>query len=885
MRTMSDYIFMMIVVLVAMVTVRGVNSCVSPTVPASLCDCEEVGEVQNILCKFKSLTEIPQFTNTGITYGKLDFSSSQTGSCVGSACNNITTINANAFENISVVEIDLRKNPISSVSDYAFVGQSNLKTLSMEGDKSGPPPYGALDISDITTLENLYLGSYKETTVNKTLLFPTLKTLTLENFKDLSSITVKVFDVLKLSLKKLTLSDLPSMTELPIPTLKTLGALTTLEIKGTHVVRILGETFSLLNNLTELSLTQNSALTTLDTNALDGIKNTLTHLILKANHLQQTSSSSLDFLDGTWNVLSHLDLSYNVKLGDIPANTFNTLQGLEYLILQEIGMTTIVDGAFNSLDNLHTVDLSYYMLTSLDDGVFQGTPNLVELKINNQLSTGSISIHPNAFQGIEGLQKLLLEFNTYNNTELWDLVAKLPNVTELNLESLGLTEIPDKAFRYNVKLEKVFLSINNISEINQATFFGPKSTLRDIEIRNNKITTVDSCVLYDFPYKPTLALFGNPLHCDCALKWLHDWVYNQVETDLAAILVGVCVTPEALRGKHFTDFNSSALCPDGFPIPSCPDLYATTTTTTSTTTTPSSTTTKSTEAPRIETPTFTLTVLDSGVDYVLLTWLVHDETHLVDVKLGITDYPEKDIYLSKNTKEHTFHKLDPQRSYNFCLTLNIDGEYRSTDMRCESGSTKAPMTTTTEAVTEAPQSNIAVIVGASAGGFVFVILIIVILCVLLKANSAQNKKLPPTVHAVSYQSGNTLPRAGEGAKRFAKKPQKESATPDDIEVKIISNGDMAHKGRISAGSYQCLNEKGVNGTPMPSSSKDGYVNANLSAGGHYTNAVEDRPLPKAPNGSKYSSGANGHGYVNDGFTKRPETSSNEYSDISEGKWI
>ena len=97
---------------VAMVTSQ---TCTSPTVPATACDCfVDLDGLKVINCRYQSLTQVPTFTNNGVIYDKIIFTSTEdTGTCFpGTGCNAITSLSADAFANLHVKEIDLRNNAI-----------------------------------------------------------------------------------------------------------------------------------------------------------------------------------------------------------------------------------------------------------------------------------------------------------------------------------------------------------------------------------------------------------------------------------------------------------------------------------------------------------------------------------------------------------------------------------------------------------------------------------------------------------------------------------------------------------------------------------------------------------------------------------------------------
>ena len=840
--------------------------CTSPTVPASVCDCLIRTNGERFLnCRDKQLTEIPTFTPTSDIFDEIDFSYDVVATANS---NRITSLPANAFQNITSKKINLLTNPIGDINLHAFFDErprNNLQTLYLQGNSTNQPPTDQISI--LTQLVDLHFKSYTKTILQSgDFPFPNLIKLKLEDFESTSSIESAAFSPLT-KLKILDLEKMPSMTALPVEALNAVWRLEELHLKDLHLTVIYGQTFNSFINLKYLYLHYNKVRLSIENNAFGGSANSLTHLYLQYNEL-----TSLNFLS-TQNFpnLTHLDLSYNYDLNQaLSATTFSRLSALRTLTLQDIGLTNVRQTMFTGISRMHTLDISYNSIGTIETAAFSLMPELTELRLIGQTLGATLLFQPNAFQGIGSLQHLLLETNKINFAQFWPLLESLPNLLELNLDETELQTISDYAFRYNTKLHTLSLRQNNISSINQRTFFGPRYTLQTLDLSSNELQTIDACIFSDFPTKPKFYFTNNPLACDCNLVWLYDWVLTQ-QADAVLYYVGTCGSPPNLKDKHMVkDFTKDDMCPSNSnPVPDCPDLYTTTTSSTTTSTTTQTPTT--TPRPKPPVPDFSFIVTQPGENFIELSWTVTDKTDVTGYVITmVSNYqPTVTRSIAKEESSQRFHDLRSGETFYFCLALKIEGELRDSDRKCVSANTLVPVSTTITPTTAAPQANIGLIAGLAGGGVVLVILVVVIVYLLLRSNKQKKAQATTPVSFTMHPHAN-MPQAGGTAKRFAKKPDKEGASPDDINISVVSNGAMNNPDRISAGSYQFLNEKGVDHSPMPSGSKD-------TGPDHYMNSLDNRPLPRAPGGAK------GRGYVNTGYKNSrehlPETSKNDYFEV------
>lgn len=834
------------------ICIKGLQLCNEQ--PTLDCQCEIENSLKVINCRYKNLRQIPTFTPSNTIFDKIIFADT----CDFNNCNNITSLPANAFANLKVKSLDLRHNIITSYDLESFNNLVNdLEELMIEGDNVMEPPYPQMArLSNLKSLHMQSFGQAQMTVTNSLLDFNGLQKLSIQKFPKLTSMAV-LPGLGKLL--ELTLKELPKMVEIPVASIQNMTKLQKLNIADTSITRVYGYSFTVLSNLMEISFERNK-ISTIDLTAFADVTDTLDFLSLSFNNLH---SDSLVFLNTTqWPMLTHLDLGYN-NLAPLADKTFNTMPKLIYLVLSEVGLTRAKNSYFQGLTNLHTLDLSYNQIQEVEARAFQASPSLEELRLDKQdIPTNfSLRFNENSFAGIEtSLQKLSLTQNVIEKTIFWNNVKKLQNLTELDIPNMQIDSIPDYAFSQNTKLEKIDLSSNSITNVNQATFFGPRTTLKQINLQSNRIQIFGDCLFADFPSKPTtFIILNNILTCDCQAVWLYDWIQAQPEKTL----VGQCHSPENLANSYLISLNRTDLCPpDTYTPPQCPDLYITTTPA-PTTTTPTTTIPK----PKI---VFTFVIMQVTENSISITLSASDKTDVTGYKLEkySNNAPKEVESLHRDTNSYIFTGLESSTSYTICMIPQLNGVDKPDFQICHTKETlneiipgTSPASTTpTQTKTEA--LNVPVIVGASVGSVILVIILVLIIYILCKP-SHKKKERTPMATGIHFAAHADLPHAGGTAKRFAKKPEKEGASPDDVNITVISGPDM-NKDRlsnISTGSYQYLNTKT---NPVENGKALGHTN------GHYMNNVEDRPLPNAPKGAT--------GYVNDSFER--ETSPNAYNAIN-----
>ena len=208
------------------------------------------------------------------------------------------------------------------------------------------------------------------------------------------------------------------------------------------------------------------------------------------------SNEGLELLKYLPESVTTIDLSYN-NITELPSDLLMMMPQLENFYMENNKLTSIPKGFFKSNTKLNWIALDGNEITTLEDGTFKGLDQLTILGLeNNKIS----KVGKNAFEGMKKIEQLSLYGNNLttledgslkplagslkmlflqeNNmeslpkavedcsslTELhaWDNgmkdiskvdFSKLPELTELNLMHNEITQIPEKAFAKNTKLD------------------------------------------------------------------------------------------------------------------------------------------------------------------------------------------------------------------------------------------------------------------------------------------------------------------------------------------------------------------------------------------------------------------------------------------------
>lgn len=444
--------------------------------------------------------------------------------------NSISFIENFVFSNLKQLDmLDLSENKIQNIQPELFDNLQNLRTLNLEKNsmKILPPEI----MTNLKKLELLNLSSN----------FLSSNWINFLTFKNLFNLRL-----LDLSYNKITSLENSIFTDL--------SALEVLDLKNNLIETIAVDTFANLTSLTSLVLSHNfiknvnfslNSLVSLNVLSLDfnEIYSVEKHLVANSMklvdlHLNNNKFFRVPSFVENFQFLKFLDLGENFIKNLSDLENFPNLKYLYGLRLTENQIETLEINHFVHLKNLQIVNLSKNRIRQIDRETFASNDFLQAIRLDGNTLK-------NIDYTFENLTQLVFLNISENSLEVFDYenfpknlqfldisknqinVIKNPNDISQNLKTLNLnynhlTEI--SAFVLPRNLEDLYLQRNFIEKISSYTFL-KKPFLKTVDLKFNKIAHLSENSLRISSTKsdeklPEFHLAGNPLVCDCHLKWM-----------------------------------------------------------------------------------------------------------------------------------------------------------------------------------------------------------------------------------------------------------------------------------------------------------------------------------------------------------------------------
>lgn len=444
--------------------------------------------------------------------------------------NSISFIENFVFSNLKQLDmLDLSENKIQNIQPELFDNLQNLRTLNLEKNsmKILPPEI----LTNLKKLELLNLSSN----------FLSSNWINFMTFKNLFNLRL-----LDLSYNKITSLENSIFADLT--------ALEVLDLKNNLIENIAVDTFNNLTSLTSLVMSHNfiknvnfslNSLSSLNVLSLDfnEIYSVEKHLVANSMklvdlHLNNNKFFRVPNFVENFQFLKFLDLGENFIKNLSDLENFPNLKYLYGLRLTENQIETLERNHFVHLKNLQIVNLSKNRIRQIDRETFNANDFLQAIRLDGN----SIKNIDYMFENLTQLVFLNISENSLEvfdyenfpkNLQFLDIsknkinVIKNPNEISQNLKTLNLnynhlTEI--SAFVLPRNLEDLYLQRNLIEKISPYTFL-KKPFLKTVDLKHNKIAhlSVNSLRISSTESDeklPEFHLAGNPLVCDCHLKWM-----------------------------------------------------------------------------------------------------------------------------------------------------------------------------------------------------------------------------------------------------------------------------------------------------------------------------------------------------------------------------
>jgi Leucine-rich repeat (LRR) protein len=307
----------------------------------------------------------------------------------------------------------------------------------------------------------------------------------------------------------------------------------------------------------------------------------LQHLDLSGNQLTHLTENSFPFLPD----LESLDLSGN-PLGTLYPNTFaNNVSSIRRLLL---GSYRWKEGEIV----VNRVPIEGMELVSMEFGPdsFNGLVKLQELWISQGHAEGNnTGVDSNYFKDLVSMFELHIRGRLVSIAA--DTFTANRRLQILDLKNCQLRRLSVDAFQSLRKLRVLDLSFNQLSQLPPGVFDPVSSSLKELWLNGNRLTTVPSDIFATLTTTKLIRLEDNPWHCTCQLEQLRATAVNKIKilnslTNRTGYqydrrVAPLCASPEALKGGSLFDVIRKPLrCNKVERLPRGSNNKATTTTTT-----------------------------------------------------------------------------------------------------------------------------------------------------------------------------------------------------------------------------------------------------------------------------------------------------------------
>uniref|UniRef100_A0A4W3KIK6 Slit homolog 3 (Drosophila) n=1 Tax=Callorhinchus milii TaxID=7868 RepID=A0A4W3KIK6_CALMI len=296
--------------------------------------------------------------------------------------------------------------------------------------------------------------------------------------------------------------------------------------------------FKKLQNLRKINLSNNK-IRDIREGVFEGASGIL-ELLLTGNELEMVHSRMFAGLSG----LKTLMLRNNL-ISCVNNDTFTGLSSVRLLSLYDNRISTITPGAFSTLHSLSTINLLSNPYNCNCHLAWLG-----KWLRRRRVVSGNPRCHkPNFLKEIPIQDVAIQDFtcDVDNNESSCLPVSRCPELcncadTVVRCSNRGLRALPK--VQYHFGLSGFHLSCVHRNRLSVLVYFYFHFVLNRT-LHGNDISNIPSGAFNDLASLSHLALGANPLHCDCNLRWLSEWV----KTGYKEPGIARCTGPEDMNEK------------------------------------------------------------------------------------------------------------------------------------------------------------------------------------------------------------------------------------------------------------------------------------------------------------------------------------------------
>ena len=275
-------------------------------------------------------------------------------------------------------------------------------------------------------------------------------------------------------------------------------------------------TFVNLSSLLNLDLSDNRLSQIKDTD-FEGLGDLLS-LNLTFNHLKLIKPGAFQHVPS----LKYLYLSQNSLHMSLQQTLFSALYHLQLLYLDQNGIISLPERLFSNLKQLQTLSLAGNLLSSLNKDAFLELQSLQHLDLSgNQLQT----VPSRSLATLSNLHDLKLDGNPIYRVAAFALDSL--NLYAVSLNNMReLTIIESDAFVSLPVLSKLEISRNPKLLYISPAAIRDTPTLSSLLLNDNNLKAIPGKLVKALPALKELHVYGNPLQCDCNVRWLRVIIEN-----------------------------------------------------------------------------------------------------------------------------------------------------------------------------------------------------------------------------------------------------------------------------------------------------------------------------------------------------------------------
>lgn len=277
---------------------------------------------------------------------------------------------------------------------------------------------------------------------------------------------------------------------------------------------------------------------------------------LRLQHNQISNISEYAF-EGMLQLL-RLNLSYN-NISFIPPDAFKGLVSLQSLDLSHNLLNKLENkthGLLDDLLSLSTINVSHNEVAFVTEKTFPRSPYIPYKLRHVDLSHNFISVITNSFDdGLGKVEYLDLRHNLIN--EVYPkILSNLTSLKHLDMSHNDLRHVANGALILPQNVSWADFSHNKIFSVDLRDFLASQD-LRHLDLRFNNVTVFVEEYMTRIKNGLRLYYEGNPLTCDCRVKYLRQWLsHNSQATEWNSV---ICDSPQHLHRRRLIEVTPDVL--------------------------------------------------------------------------------------------------------------------------------------------------------------------------------------------------------------------------------------------------------------------------------------------------------------------------------------